>query len=636
MAARILILTTLFCCGGVFAAHAQPAPEPIPSEAEAPSTEPATEEKQPQPPPIAPAPAPAPIPELPALRPADTDVAPAEELTLEDWNNASWSLKKPEFSLFELDGYFRGRFNILRGLDLGNGGAWEQTPRYSAQSGDAGERKANFTFANMRMRLRPTINVAEGISAHMSIDIFDNLILGSTPDVTFSSAGTPNTILSGGQATPQRGLNALRDSILIRRAYVDLRLLNEQVQLKFGRMPDHWGLGIVANAGDCLDCNYGSTADRASLSARFGAHLFSAMFDWTSSGPVREPFSGGQALDAVDWDNGRQYSLRVQRYQTIRQQKDALAHGRAVLNYGAWAALRQQPRSLKPSYYNSETAAPDAPINADEDGLGNYADNTFRGSVYAEYSAGPLKISIEAAGMIGKFNDFVRFENEPAEAQDNANVADAASATTISMWGAALESSYDLPEKDLVLGFKAGIASGDSAPGFGALDQADTQRGVFNKINGKTYTDRRLSNFQFHPDYQLGLLLYRRLIGTVTDSFYLRPEVTYAASDLVHGTLGVMYSQVLRKRSTPSSCSNVECEDGAVGATPLGFEVDFTLSYDVPADDSNRLGALRGALKGAVFVPMFGDNALRNNALSGEAADASLAWTIEAHLYMTF
>ena len=33
-------------------------------------------------------------------------------------------------------------------------------------------------------------------------------------------------------------------------------------QLRFGRMPSHWGLGMLVNAGDGIDCDYQTNADR--------------------------------------------------------------------------------------------------------------------------------------------------------------------------------------------------------------------------------------------------------------------------------------------------------------------------------------------------------------------------------------
>ncbi len=645
MTARIFLLSTfyLLCATPAYAqdAAAEPSKEEDHAHEEghahndvaAPPAHEAT--AQPEPPS-----APAPTLDLPdtALNPIEATAPSTDEgeLTLDDWNDATWTLKKPEVSLLELHGYFRGRFDMLRNLDLGNAAAWEQNQRYTAESGDAGDRQANYTGANMRLRLQPVLNITEGISAHMTIDVFDNLIMGSTPAFTTSAAGTPNTILSSGQRLPIRGRNALNDSLVVRRAYVDMKLLNEQVQLKFGRMPDHWGLGMVANSGDCLDCNYGTIADRAALTAKFGGHLFTAMFDWVSSGPSVLPFGAGQPLDAVTWDNGRQYSLRIQRYQTQRQQKDALAHGRHVLNYGVWGALRQQPRSLNSTYYLNAQGEPiygaTTPIDANTQEE-RYATNIMHGSVYGQYMSGALSVSIEAAGIYGKFKDRAIFR--AGDAQEGLPPIQE---TEINMWGAALEASYDMTEnlKGMTLSLKSGIASGDAAPGFGALNQADTQRGYF---GSQGRLDKKLNNFQFNPDYQVDLLMYRNLIGTVTDSFYVRPEFDYAFAELIHLKVAASYNQALTVASTASSCVNINCNEGVKGAKPLGIEADGELSYGMPFDSALSPGSLRGAVQGAVFIPVFGNNnGFRNNDSSVASADASasLAWTVQFRLYITF
>ena len=58
-------------------------------------------------------------------------------------------------------------------------------------------------------------------------------------------------------------------------------------QLRFGRMPNHWGLGMVANAGDGIDSDYQTTIDRImfvtgikSLDLYFGG-----AWDFVSTGP---------------------------------------------------------------------------------------------------------------------------------------------------------------------------------------------------------------------------------------------------------------------------------------------------------------------------------------------------------------
>jgi len=39
-------------------------------------------------------------------------------------------------------------------------------------------------------------------------------------------------------------------------------------ELVFGRMGYHWGLGVLHNDGNCLDCDFGDTYDRVAFSPR--------------------------------------------------------------------------------------------------------------------------------------------------------------------------------------------------------------------------------------------------------------------------------------------------------------------------------------------------------------------------------
>ena len=56
------------------------------------------------------------------------------------------------------------------------------------------------------------------------------------------------------------GRTALSDSIVVKRVWGEY--LTPVGLLRFGRMPSHWGLGMLANGGDGYDSDYQSTADR--------------------------------------------------------------------------------------------------------------------------------------------------------------------------------------------------------------------------------------------------------------------------------------------------------------------------------------------------------------------------------------
>jgi hypothetical protein len=62
------------------------------------------------------------------------------------------------------------------------------------------------------------------------------------------------------QGPPTAGVNGWTNSINVNRVWGEY--MTPVGQIRFGRMPHQWGLGIVANAGDGIDSDYQSTIDR--------------------------------------------------------------------------------------------------------------------------------------------------------------------------------------------------------------------------------------------------------------------------------------------------------------------------------------------------------------------------------------
>ena len=103
--------------------------------------------------------------------------------------------------------------------------------------------------------------------------------------------------------------------------------------------------------------------------------------------------------------------------------------------------------------------------------------------------------------------------------------------------------------------------------------------------------DTRIDNFRFHPDYRIDRILFREIIGTVTDAVYLRP---HAQVDLVHResyrvqlTTAVVGSMAVFAESTPG------------GKRPLGIELDPSLVY-------TQKGGFLAALDYGVLFPLAG------------------------------
>ena len=100
-----------------------------------------------------------------------------------------------------------------------------------------------------------------------------------------------------------------------------------------------------------------------------------------------------------------------------------------------------------------------------------------------------------------------------------------------------------------------------------------------------------MDNFRFSSDYRIDRILFREILGTVTDAIYLRPHARFRLLQLGPNALdlsvAVIASRAVYAESTPG------------GASPLGVEVDPTLAYGGKEGFS-------AALEHAVLFPLSG------------------------------
>lgn len=162
-------------------------------------------------------------------------------------------------------------------------------------------------------------------------------------------------------------------------------------------------------------------------------------------------------------------------------------------------------------------------------------------------------------------------------------------AATSNQAGLAVETELRLGA--LTVGVDGGFASGDDAPGFGAFPApgaAAAQPGDLDGPQADPPGDTTVDNFRFHPDYHVDRILFREIIGTVTDATYLRPHAGARLMRLGHGALdascALIASWAIEPASTPGN------------ARRLGVELDPGLSF-VTRD------GLRAALEYALFLP---------------------------------
>jgi uncharacterized protein (TIGR04551 family) len=143
-------------------------------------------------------------------------------------------------------------------------------------------------------------------------------------------------------------------------------------------------------------------------------------------------------------------------------------------------------------------------------------------------------------------------------------------------------------------GLDGGYASGNPTAGFGVNTPLTAPPAKPGDLGGNQINppgQMTIDNFRFHPDYRIDRILFREIIGAVTDAIYVRPHLRWnivriGKSDL-SASLAAIASLAVYSASTPGL------------KAPLGVELDPTIAYGA----RDGFGA---ALEHAVLFPLAG------------------------------
>ena len=166
---------------------------------------------------------------------------------------------------------------------------------------------------------------------------------GLPPSVSGYNGYAPLGAFSTTQGPPTAGVNSYRNSIDVKRAWAEY--MTPVGQLRFGRMPSHWGLGMLANSGDGIDTDYQSNADRIMFVDGHQALdlYFGGAWDFVSTGPTNAtPYDvyGGQPYNTSNLNNVNQWGAFVARRTNPELQRLELARKDVVINGGVYAVYR--------------------------------------------------------------------------------------------------------------------------------------------------------------------------------------------------------------------------------------------------------------------------------------------------------
>ena len=535
----------------------------------------------------------------------------------EDW----WTRVRP---VFEVHGYFRTRGQIYHNFFLGRHNApgdvqnlWAQPldQTYSDDGGNAhnvllcGDQANQACYdkteasANMRFRMNPELHISDNLRIISQVDFFNNMVLGTTPDAYALAPGnTTSSVAANGyrpanngyngyaplgafsttQGPPTAGVNSFQNSVEVQRAWAEY--MTPVGQLRFGRMPSHWGLGMLANSGDGIDQDYQTNADRIMFVTGLKSIdlYFGGAWDFVSSGPTNaSPYDiyGGQPNNTCNLCNVNEYVLFLARRMNPDLQRLALSRGDVVVNGGIYTVYRNQILDV--------TAGQNPMTGTDAQG-GTTPNNglEYRGAwaiipdPWVQLLWKKFRFEAEFAAIWGELG------NSPAGNTVNDPIK-------IRQFGLATESEFKAIEDKLRIKFGFGWASGDPwaeglNPGANGLQPEGTQP---------------ISTFHFNPAYNVDLIFFRSILTRVEGAYYFRPSVDYdfirdPGGQKFGGGAAIIWSRASEFEQTPGNKRD------------LGVELDLQVYYQAKDgslnDDLEKIGGFYAALQYGVFFPLGG------------------------------
>jgi len=415
-------------------------------------------------------------------------------------------------------------------------------------------------FANMRFRLAPELALSEDVRVKAIFDVFDNLVLGEPP-VAYYGVGPGTTGVFVGSDAPPEGTSLGGDSIKAKAAWAEVR--NRDLgELRFGRMPRQWGLGMLYNAGSKLDDDQETLIDSLLGITKLMGFYLSAGYDFAAEGFV-DPGKDGRPLDQSQLDDLDQFTFSVARRHTDEELAAAKEKGESTLDGGLQLMIRNQ----------DSTYVPAAGGNAAT--LHNIEATTYTTDLWGRFKYRGFRAEAEMAWITGTMD----------------NVVDGKGTYDVQQLGYVLETELRLVDEKLGLYLDHGLATGDSdVEGLSSDANFVEQLGPNN--------DNTISTFRFHPSYRVDMILWRNIMRQVTGAFYVKPGISY---DFIRNDFGQLFGARL-----DFIWSRATAFVQTWGNDPdLGIEANVSLYYRTE-DGPDLTDGYHAMLQYGVLFPMRG------------------------------
>jgi hypothetical protein len=439
-------------------------------------------------------------------------------------------------------GYFRTRGIALTNL------APQDSRQAAAVGGDLYDipEIRRTTYITSRLRITPSLSWGDVATLNFQVDALDDVLWGD-------NSGLASAPLFSTDTTDQHFLDSSRDALQLHKAWVQFKV--PVGVMRVGRMPSHWGMGVLANGGgnanmdldperpkhieerkhidtyfddDFGDNHFGSVADRvlfltkpisifktiAKKADTSSKLVVGYAYDKISEAPLLrdEPAgsqvrpSGQQGYLSRPGDDINQHVAFAVWNDPYARFGGPLARDSDELRLGTYLVWRTSERSsTQPSTLTSV---------ADDTGS-----DIFIADFWARFRYGPLYAESEVLAIVGDTFGGVPFpsKNEKKEAAIDGGVARV---------GYFAENAAGDPTVEAI--FELGHASGDSDP-----------------------TDTEFSQRPLHPDYNVGLILFEETLRELSARTYGPPFVSSANPDGATGFFsngGVINSNYLHPK----------------------------------------------------------------------------------------
>jgi uncharacterized protein (TIGR04551 family) len=168
-------------------------------------------------------------------------------------------------------------------------------------------------------------------------------------------------------------------------------------------------------------------------------------------------------------------------------------------------------------------------------------------------------------------------------------------------FGFASQTEFKAVEDRLRLNFGTGWASGDPESSSLVAGNSGFQAHPSSELTTKNRTP--YTEFRFHPDYRVDLILFRHILNRVQGAYYFRPAVDYDFSrnpngQRLGGGAAIIWSRASEFIQTPGHKRD------------LGVEIDLSLYYQSKDgslnDNPDKMGGFFTMLQYGVLFPLGG------------------------------